>query len=235
MKPKRRYERYKIDFMGISGKMVLAKYVKIIDISIGGICLETEKRLSVGSQYTIKLEGKEKDLTVRGAVVWSLLKESIKDSTGDIIPIYTAGMKFTDVTEKKINQIADFIENHRRDIDRQINMYSSNGRRLFMRIRIEEPEKAVLDYDYRVKNLSLGGMLVESEHSMEIGSRLPMEMILSEGRTIKFYGRVAFCRHLQNGETEHYNVGIDFMEVAEKDKEMLNEFIGSLKKMDKGS
>jgi hypothetical protein len=40
--------------------MVLAKCVKIINICMGSICLETEKRLSVGIN-PIKLEGKEKD------------------------------------------------------------------------------------------------------------------------------------------------------------------------------
>jgi hypothetical protein len=225
MQPTRRHKRHR-GIMEINGRIMFAKYVKIINISIGGICIETDKRLKVGGQYTIKFDGKGKSLTAKGIVVWSLLKDSIKDSLGNIIPIYTAGMKFTDVSDEKVNKIVDFIETHRHDVDKRVNLSSPSGLRLSVRIRIEDPEKAVLDSHYKVKTLSRAGMLIESEYALEIECRLPMEMTLAENRLIKFSGRVASCLPVQNMDNEHYEIGIDFLEMSEKDREILNEFIG---------
>src|SRR4030042_6291827 len=220
MQNRRQHKRYQVDVIEINGKIVLAKYVKILDICIGGVCLETEKRLNMGSEYTLKMGGRGKVLTVRGTVVWVLLRESTVDSHGDVIPVYEAGMKFVDVSNEKRNEIVNFIGDHKRDIDKLVDLYAPSGRRLYVRICIEEPEKAVLNYhgSYKVKSLSLGGMLIESEHPLEIESKFPMEIkTLTENSYIQFLGRVASCLLIKNKDIEHYDIGIEFIEMSEKD------------------
>jgi c-di-GMP-binding flagellar brake protein YcgR len=226
MQNRRRYKRYKTDVMEMSGKVVLAKSLKILDISIDGICLKTEKRLNIGGDYTLKMEGKKKTLTVKGTVAWALLSENSVGSNGDIIPVYKAGMKFIDVSKEKINEIVNFIEEHRRDIDKLINLYSLSGRRLYVRIAIEDPEKAILNYEgsYRVKGLSLGGMLIGSKHPLEIESKFPMKVkTLTENSYMEFLGRVASC--LLINDIEHYDIGIEFIEMSQKDRQILVELI----------
>jgi hypothetical protein len=228
MQDRRRYKRYKVDVMEMRGKVVFAKSLKILDISIDGICLKTEKRLDVGGEYTLKIEGKGKPLTVKGTVAWALLSGSWVDSCGNIIPEYKAGMKFIDVSKEKVNEIVTFIEVHKRDIDKLVDLYSPSGRRLYVRISIEDPEKAVLSYQvsYKVKSISLGGMLIESEHPLDIESRFPMEIkSLTENGDIKFLGRVASCHLTKNKDIEFYDVGIEFIEMSEKDREILVELI----------
>ena len=228
MQNRRQHKRYQVDVIEINGKIVLAKYVKIIDISIAGVCLKTEKRLNIGSKYTLKMEGRGKVSTVRGTVTWVSLSESTVDSHGDIIPVYKAGMKFVDVSNEKINEIVNFIEDHKRDIDKLVDLYGPSDRRLYVRICIEEPEKAVLNYhgSYKVKILSLGGMLIESEHPLEIESKFPMEIkSLTENNYIKFSGRVASCLLIKNKDIEHYDIGIEFIEMSENDREKLVELI----------
>jgi Tfp pilus assembly protein PilZ len=146
MQNRRQHKRYKIDVMEINGKMVLAKSVRILDISIGGVCLQTEKSLNIGGEYTLKMEGRGRVLTVRGTVAWASLTGSSVDSQGDIIRVYKAGMKFIDVSNEKMNEIVNFIEDHKRDVDKVVDLYSPSGRRLYMRICIEDPERAVLNY-----------------------------------------------------------------------------------------
>jgi c-di-GMP-binding flagellar brake protein YcgR len=228
MQNRRQHKRYQVDVIEINGKIVLAKYVKILDISIAGVCLKTEKRLNIGGKYTLKMEGRGKVSTVRGTVTWVSLSESIVDSHGDIIPVYKAGMKFVDVSNEKINEIVNFIEDHKRDIDKLVDLYAPSGRRLYVRICIEEPEKAALNYhgSYKVKILSLGGMLIESEHPLEIESKLPMEIkTLTENSYIKFLGRVASCLLIKNKDIEHYDIGVEFIEMSENDREILVELI----------
>ncbi len=235
MQNKRQHKRYEVDVTEIHGTMLLAKNVLIINISIGGVCLQTEKRLNIGSQYILKIEGKGKVLNVKGSIVWSLISGSSADSDGNIIPIYKTGMKFIDVTDEKINEIVNFIEDHKRNVDKQVNLYSTDGSRLYVRIYIEDPEKAVLNYQesYKVKNLSVGGMLIESEHLLGIESKLPMEIILTDDISIRFLGRITYCHLVKNKDFQRYDVGVEFIEMSESDKEILEEFIRLLDTIDK--
>jgi len=231
MQNRRRYKRYKADVMEMSGRLVLAKSLKIVDISIDRICLKTDKRLNIGGEYSLKMKEKEKTLTVKGTVAWSLLSETAVDSYGNIIPIYKTGMKFVDVSKEKINEIVNFIEEHRRDIDKLIDLYSLGGRRLYMKIAIENPEKEMwrnYQGSYKVKSLSFGGMLVESGHPLEIESRFPMKVkTLTENSYMKFLGRVASCLLIKDNDIiEHYDIGIEFIEMLQKDREILGELIG---------
>jgi c-di-GMP-binding flagellar brake protein YcgR len=235
MQDRRQHNRYRTDVMEINGKMVLAKSVKILDISIGGVCFQTEKSLNVGCEYTLKMEGKGRVLTVKGFVVWAILSGSLADSDGNIIPIYKAGMKFIDVSDEKINEIVNFIEDHKKAVDKQVDLYNPSGNRLFVRICIEDPEEAILNYhgSYKVKNISLGGMLIESEHLLEIESKLPMEMILNEESSIKFLGRIINCLLVKDKDIEHYDIRVEFVEMSEKDKEILVKFINLCDTIDK--
>jgi len=229
MQNTRRYERYKANLIGINGRIILAKFVKILDISIGGVSLQTEKRLNIGNEYTLKIDSKKKLFTVKGIVVWSVLNNSIKDSKGNIVPIYTAGIKFTNVSGEKINEITDFMQTYKRerDTNQKVNLFSSSGRRLYVRIHVTTPEKAVLNYQesYKVKTLSLGGMLIESSHSLEAESTVPMELIFPEDKSIIFQGRVASCLQKKGEDLVHYDIGIDFVNMTEKDREILHEII----------
>jgi c-di-GMP-binding flagellar brake protein YcgR len=235
MQDRRQHKRYRTDVMEINGKMVLAKSVKILDISVGGVSFQTEKSLNVGCEYTLKMEGSGRVLTVKGLIVWAILSGSLADSGGDIVPIYKAGMKFIDVSDEKINEIANFIEDHKKDIDKQVDLYKPSGNRLFVRICIEDPEKAILNYDgsYKVKNIGLGGMLIESEHLLEIEGKLPMEMILNEEASIKFLGRIINCLLVKDKDIEHYDIRVEFIEMSEKDKEILVKFLNLCDTIDK--
>ena len=209
--------------------MVLAKYVKILNMSVGGVAVQTDKRMTVGSQYTLKIESKGKTLNVKGIVVWSVLGESIRDTRGNIIPIYTAGMKFMEISPEKTGEIVSFIESHKRHADREVDIFSPSGLRLHVRIHIEDPEKAVLDSQegHNVKSLSLGGMLVESDHRLETGNKLPMEITLSENETIKVSGRVVSCKPVENSNADRYHVGIEFSDIQAKERKILKAFLAS--------
>ena len=112
MTESRRYNRFPVDILEISGKMVLATYVKVFDISVGGVAFKADRRLNMGSEYTLKMESQGKELLVKGVIVRSSLSESLKDSRGNIVPIYSAGMKFSDTSEQKLKEIEAFIGNN---------------------------------------------------------------------------------------------------------------------------
>jgi hypothetical protein len=236
MQERRRYKRFTIDIMEISGMMVLATYIKILDISIGGVSFKADRRLNIGREYTLKIEGRGKALTVKGAIVRATLTESMKDSRGNIVPIYSAGMKFTEVAEQKVEEIAAFIENNLKHVNKDVDIYSSSGRRHYLRVYIEIPERSLLKFheSYRVKNISIGGMLIESEFPQEIEAVLPLEIFFTEDQSMKVSGRVVSCSRVQGRETACYDIGMEFLDMPEKARKTLHEFILSLDKKDAG-
>ena len=229
MNEKRRYNRLMIDFVDVPDKTFFINDVKILNLSIGGALLKTDRRMNIGETYTLKLKNKSKFLTLIGNVVWFTLSESYKDPFGNMIPIYTVGMNFTDVSSERIKGISDFIKDYFIDYQRfEVNdLYRLSGHRLNKRFPIGTLDGNTVScyYNSKVKNISLGGMLIESKDVLEIEDRHLMEVILPEDRVISFLGRIVTC-NLSNviGE-KRYEIGIEFIDMLKQDKKILKEFI----------
>jgi len=217
----RRYKRFKLNDRKVNGKMVLATEMQVIDISISGISLKANRRLNIGSVYTLKLEGR-KTISLRGTVVWCSLTETRKGSEEEMIPIYSAGMQFKDMSAERITELQYFIESHKIE-----EVHVLGGARLNIRFHIKDPENAILIYpdDYKVETISLGGMLIECLRNLEIESRIPMEMFIHDDNPLKFVGRVASCRVIDKEGQKQYNIGIEFLDLTEKDREVLSSFV----------
>jgi len=230
MMERRRYKRFRVEVVDITGKMMFADEVNILDISIGGVSLKADRRLNIGHEYAIKMENAGRILAVKGLVVWSVLSGNKEGARGDSIPLYTAGMKFMDVSKKKTEEIAHFIKKYEQGAIMPVGSYGTSGKRQSVRIRIDAHEKATVNFpeNYKVKILSLGGMLVESERPMEIESRLSMEIFFPENTSITFWGRVASCRLLQDEKVNLFHIGIEFIDMPEEHREKLQEFVLSL-------
>ena len=61
MQPKRQYERFAVDFMDVHGKVLFKTNVKIVNMSISGVSFRSDKRLTIGETYFLKLERKGKE------------------------------------------------------------------------------------------------------------------------------------------------------------------------------
>src|SRR5574340_436726 len=205
MRNKRRYERFTLNDLEVNGKMVLATEVKVNDISISGISLKANRRLNIGSDYSLKLEG-SRTISLRGTVVWSSLVETRRGAQGEMIPIYSAGMHFNNMPAEKIKELQAFIESHK---IREVHVIG--GTRLNIRFHIKDPDNAVLIYpdNYKVKTISLSGMLIECSRNFEIESRVPMEMFIHDEESLKFVGRVASSRAIDTEDPKKYDVGIE--------------------------
>jgi c-di-GMP-binding flagellar brake protein YcgR len=228
MEEKRRYRRFRVDVMEINGRMVFANNVTILDISAGGVSMKADRRLNIGTEYALRIEeGGTVVLTVKGTIVWSVLSETREVSGGNIIPVYTAGMKFTDISHEKSSEIINFIKAHEQEVYEGIDLSRINGLRHKVRVHINAPDKSSLNFSesYRVKILSLSGMLIGSDHPVNIESILPMEITLPEYGTIGFMGRVASCRLMKDREHGDFGIGIEFKEMQEEGKERLKGFI----------
>ena len=229
MPDKRKYNRFQLNDREVHGKMILATEVKIIDISISGISLKTNRRLNIGSDYALKLEGRM-TISLRGTVVWCSLTETRKGSHGDMIPIYSAGIRFKDMSANMVTELQYLIESHKIE-----EVYVTGGARLNIRFHIKDPKNTILIYphDYTVETISLGGMLIKCLRNFEIESRITMEMFIHKDKPLKFVGRVASCRVIDEEGQKQYNIGIEFLDLTENDREILASFIDHITVTDK--
>ncbi len=79
----------------------IAHEVKIKDISMDVICLETSQHIDTRIPYDLKLVTKNKEeIMLKGKVVWSSLIKSIKDKE-NVYPIYDIGLKFIEQNDRK--------------------------------------------------------------------------------------------------------------------------------------
>ena len=130
-----------------------------------------------------------------------------------------------------MKEIIDFIEEHKRKEDRQEDIYQLSGLRLFTRFQIEAPDETALLHCYdgcKVKKLSLGGMLIESDNPLEIEITMPMKLTFPQDKSITFQGRIASCLLIENSDPECFDIGVEFLEMPKKENQILVEFIESL-------
>lgn len=236
MLDRRQHKRFTLDDRDMCGNMVFANDVKILDISLSGLSFKADRRLNMGCNYLLKVKDKSRILNAKGTIVWSLINENKKGIHGDIIPIYTAGMKFTDVSNEKLIEIAKFIEDckktvfvgdHKKKLDEQVDAYKLSELRHFIRVRINTPEDLMKNYQecFRVKELSLTHMHIESKQALEIERKFNMKLSFPDDKTISVLGCVASCCVRKHIDPEHYTIGIEFIDMSEKDRETLREFI----------
>ena len=217
----RRHQRYKVDLMSISGKMARTAEVKLLGIYTDEVTLKADMRLNMGSHYTLKLQGNGNSIVMNGTVLGSLLAETKKGSSGDVIPLYRATMKLGRVSPETLQQLTALIES---------SITASSDGALSVTADAEGNERALLHFPegYRVKKISVGGMLIETENAAARESRFPMEVFLSNKQTIKFYGRVASCIRIPGKTPERYDIGIEFLDMTQRDRESLSDFIQTL-------
>jgi len=229
MQNKRRHERFRLDVMAINGKMILADKVEIIDISLGGIALITDRRLNIGTEYSIRLGDKEKSIDLKGIVVRCELSKIEERGNGARIPIYTAGMMLKNLSPDQTGYFLNLIKRHKKEevpvvVDRRLNV----------RFCITTPREKTLSFpaQFTVKKISLSGMLIQTEQSLEIESKIPMGLSLKADNPVNFIGRVASCLMTEDKGQAYYEIGVEFTDLMDEDRKLLQTFINYLAVME---
>jgi hypothetical protein len=226
MKDKRRYKRFSVEIFKIIGNM-FANEVKILDINLDGVSLKADIRFDIGSEYKMKLHNDDQVVLVKGVIESSRMSETKKNPDGEMVPIYNASMKFTGVSGEERATLLHFIEVFRKEEEHKLSVVS---------VSIDAPERTVLDLstNYQIKKLSLGGMLIGSEHSLEIERRMSMEISLPDKRIVRFIGRVASCLSDETSPGKRFDLGIEFLQISDEDRKTLKEFIQVVENMKDG-
>ena len=215
----RRYMRYVVD--GIHGNLLYSSDLEVLNISIDGALIDTTKRLELNREYTFKIRYKNVNLTLKGRVVWAILISKEKKDSKTAIPVYRAGVAFTDALSEKANMLLDFIE------ENKIKTFENRIGSVRFKISKTENIKIDLPHRYKVKKISLAGMLAETEYPLEIDSHHDIELFLNDS-VVNIVGRIANCEKLQDGKIVIYNAGIEFMQMSDRDIRLLENYLETL-------
>jgi c-di-GMP-binding flagellar brake protein YcgR len=215
---KRRSKRYEISNVRVS---ILSLYsIEVLNISIDGMAIETEKRLELNRVYTFKFHDGDKILNLRGKVVWALLI-SKEDEEGTIKPVYKAGIRFLDTYTEKAAELTRFIEEKRlKTVERRL-----GGVRF--RIAVQNNIKVNYPQEYKVKKLSLSGMLIETTVPYDVNSYHDVEMNI-DGNLFTARSRVAYCKKVIDDKLTRFDMGLEFVEMSSENRKILKDFIAKL-------
>lgn len=214
----RRSRRYEVK--GIRGNILYTHDIEVLNISIDGMAVETKKRLDMNRTYTFKFYQKNSVINLRGKVVWSILV-SKEDDKGLIVPVYRAGIRFLDTYTEEAMAIAEFIEEHKvKTVEKRL-----GG----IRFKIKKTDNIKIEYpeSYEVKKLSLNGMLVETNTLFKKDSYHELELEI-DGEILIIKSRVAYSEKILDEKIPRFNIGFEFVEMSDKDKAVLKNFIKSL-------
>jgi hypothetical protein len=103
---KRQHRRFKVRHEGMIGRLGEDQLVDIIDLSVGGVAMQTGSRLVVGREYFMRLHDRRKSLDVRGTVVRSRIVGTRQVLFGQRRPVYASAMRLQEGLE---DRVVDFI------------------------------------------------------------------------------------------------------------------------------
>ena len=157
----RRHRRFPVDVMQISSTAVFSCEIIIQDISIAGVSLLIDRPLEEGTEYTIRIMNEDREISLQGSVVW-FREHDACSSQEDAHLRYAAGLKFSDLAQDAVKDLTRFIERHLIGRHTQVKVHGISGCRCNIRFPVDRKESAVLNVaeTYRVRKLSLGGMLL---------------------------------------------------------------------------
>lgn len=214
----RRHKRYEVH--DVHGALLFRTKVRVRNLSISGLALETPERLQLGRRYAIRLAGDGDAVDVSGTIRWCHLASARPAEGGGPTAVYEAGLAFEDVFTEKAQGLLGFLEHH---------VVLSPQERLTGRFRAEALRPADLEarYAFEVLRLSLSGMLVRTSLEASLGDTYGLELLLRDG-LVSTEGRVAYSQRdeVEKGEVAT-RLGIEFLGMSEEAHRAVAGFIAS--------
>ena len=221
IKEKRRNTRHAV--AGLSGTFLFSTDARVIDLSLDGMSLETSAYLQIGRSYSLKLHHKKLEFPLRGVVQWCSLKRTTRDTKGDVLAIYRAGVKFDNIFADKAKTLMEFLEE---------NAVITLEEQVRGRFKLPNGQFAGVTgkADFNVTTVSLSGLSAESSVALAIDDAVELDLQLGES-SVAVAGRIASSHEvaLEDAQTVHH-IGIEFVGQSTKSRKTLESFLRSSSK-----
>lgn len=211
---KRRHSRFVVE--GVEGRIGLRAHVELLDVGPGGAAIRSKRKLNVGDEYALSFDVGGQSVTINGVVVWSVPSQADADPRP-----YSAGIKFRDTPPAKLRALVAAVGQHRVTPERRV---------AGIRLQFQVPGKALLESVevYKVRLLSLSGVLIETARRPEGEDVYEMEILPPGREPFAFTGRVRSCFEAADAVPPRYEIGIEFLDMSPEARERLNGFVAWL-------
>lgn len=172
----RRKERVSVE--GVSGSVMFAFDIRVLNVSVDGAAFQTMKRLDINKVYLLKLSCGKQQVSVRGEIMWCTLSGSAKTPEGEVAPVYTMGMRFVQEQDASLGTLRQFVEQQQqeellfRHIRVGLTLHPGTGNELTISTR------------YPAKRLQLNEIVIEADTDLGIDTRVQLDIHLTEGLII---------------------------------------------------
>lgn len=215
---RRRSRRF--DVLDVEGSFVVRVDVKVINLSVAGMAIETHNTLIVGRCYEFRVVQGEQHIDVGGRVMWCVL-DSNQRRGEELEPVFRAGVQFEEVHDEQTLTLQKLIESSAA-FDPGSPLLGRFVAVLGGAIGIDEQAW------FEVKKLSLSGMLVDTEWAPRRNEVIPFEATLGE-LVISGHGRVAYIeRYTSDDGSVRYRLGIEFTILSDRSRALLERYIATL-------
>jgi hypothetical protein len=215
----RQQRRYRV--ADLHGTLQFSHPASVVDLSRSGIAIESSERVIPGRLYPLQLEGRDGLLiTTSARVVWCKLTGTTEDATGDLAPLYRAGLEFQGelpgaalrLFEQVDQRLAPRVETSLRAQHK----ISEVGSTLLLREQTT----------FEVKTISRRGMGAEMAYSPRVGSILEFVLPLEEPTEMR--GRVADVNPAAEDPTA-YLVGVEFIGLSPTAQGRIERYVEGLR------
>lgn len=213
---RRRYPRFPTD--EVQGSFSYSVKANVDNLSLGGFAVRTSAQLQVGRKYNFRLGEGSASVQLEGEVKWCRLAGTEKLDTGDVVPVYSAGIAFEDILTTNAEQLHLFMEK---------NVILDLKQRIFGRLKVESESEIDLQTEskFLVQQLSASGMLIITELPPKPESIVGLELQLND-HSFECMGRVVYAAEVDLVEEElRYRVGIEFVQSSKDQLQILESFI----------
>jgi hypothetical protein len=168
------------------GRLTVAIDAAVLDIGLAGLAIEVDTRLATQSAVTLRLAAEEGEVETRGRVVWCFFHGTASARGGEQVPVYRAGIEFTDVLTPLAAGLMRFLER---------NAVVEGGSRLFGRFRLsgERPATVELDAPFTAVEVRAAEAVIEAPIGIEPppGCRVRLDPVGAGGDDAPIAGHVA--------------------------------------------
>lgn len=225
MDDERRHKRVSCKDKNIHCRVQFSTDVNLLNISTSGGAIKLNKQLHIGKEYIINMKRGDNIISVKGTVVWEKLVASEKNKSGDLVPVYRAGIQFRNILTEEGQKIIDFISENLVPAELKARLGG-------IRIDISGSESDVLinnNKNFKILKMSLSGMLLKTDVSLETGDTCWMELHLTDNRSpVHVVGKVVSSRQIGDDKHLHYETAMEIIKIGNDDRAVLARYIDAL-------
>ena len=214
----RRHHRY--DVGSVRANLMMPLDVRVIDMSLTGLRIESPLALGKGGRYNLTLRREHEMIQLYTDLQWCRLARTEPDPMGESAPVYEVGFDFSEELSQKARELLGFLQHN---VVIELERRDAFG---YCRLAHEDPEEA-RHQEFTVKQLSFSGMLIETWPLLEVNASYEMELHLDhlELRTL---GKVIHAESVpREGGDSVFEAGIAFSDLDPEAQVALEEMVAN--------